>query len=321
VSYPDCATPAQAPVTIPEGSSYTFDQATEACHTLKAFSATLTSTNPLVAVVMQESLPKSSILAYTGFSSSGSTDLKIPMINIQPGNWTTGIQIFNTSPTTATTLKLTYISAGTPAATCYETQTIPANSSTSYGLGSFTLTPWPTITTNCNTLSPLKMVGTAYIAAPGDNSGGVPLVAVINETKAITGGLLAGAYTSFASTQGTAQVNFPLIMDRSGGTKWGTSIYVQNVGTTTTNVKCTFTGTTVTGQSAAAGIAPNQAYVHVEIGAIAPNYVGAGTCLAYTDNTFTTVDKTAKLVGVFNQVGTGTGDLLLVAEGANVIVP
>ena len=317
VNYSDCAPSAQTPVSIPEGSSKTFDQATEACHTAKTFSATITSTNPLVAVVLQESLSRSSLLAYTGFGTGGSTDIKIPLVNIQPGSWVTGIQIFNTSTTTSTNLKLTYLSGDDGVTTCFETQTIPANESRTYGFLAFQASPPAGVTTNCNVLPTGKMVGTGYLAAPADNSGSVPLVAVINETRNSN----AGAYSSFTTSQGTAQVNFPLIMDRVSGPKWSTGFSVMNVGSATTFVKCSFTNSAITVDTGTAGLAVNQTMVRVQGNTLGVNYVGAGTCKAYTNNTYATVDGTAKLVGVFNQVGTGIGDLLLVAEGANVIVP
>jgi hypothetical protein len=313
VNYPDCATPAQTPVSIPEGSSHTFDQATETCHTLKAFSATLSSTNPVVVVVVQESLSRSSMLAYTGFGSSGNADIKIPLVNIQSSSWGTGIQIFNTSTTTDTNLKLTFLS-GDGVTTCYETQTIPHTESRTFGVYSFLTTPPAGVTTNCNTIGG-KMVGTGFLSSASDNSGGVNLVAVINETK----GSLAGSYTSFAASQGTAQVNFPLIMDRVSSPKWGTGFYVMNVGTSATFVRCTFTNSSVVQDTGTTGLAANAAMVRGQSGAISTNYVGAATCKAYTSSSYATVDTSAKLVGVINQIGTGTGDLLLVSEGANVV--
>ena len=53
VTYTD-ACGALAPVTIKAGASHKFDQGAEACHSSPIFGATVTSSNPLVAVVLQE---------------------------------------------------------------------------------------------------------------------------------------------------------------------------------------------------------------------------------------------------------------------------
>jgi hypothetical protein len=317
VTYTD-ACGAQTPVAVAEGASHKFDQGAEACHNLPIFGATVTSTNPIVAVVMQESSLRTAISAWTGFGTAGSPDLKIPLVNVQPSRlWATGIQVFNVGGS-ATTLKLTYLDQD-GVTSCTETQTLPANGTTTYALAAF-VSGGTGITTTCNNKT---LIGTAFIATPADNSAGMPLLAVVNQTKFTATTNYSGAYNAFSSADGTAQVTFPLIMDRNGSRQWQTGFNIMNVGTAQAFVKCTFSNSTYTVQKV---INVNQAVNDVQGTKIAASYVGSATCLTYTDATYTTVNKTGKIVAVLNQTANvpaspAEKDLLLTDEGVNSVVP
>lgn len=317
VTYAD-ACGAQPAVTVKEGASRKFDQATEACHANGIFGASVASDKPIVVVVMQESPLRSAMSVWSGFNGTGNVDIKIPLVNIQADRgWSTGIQIFNTGGS-STDLTLTYLDAG-GVTTCTERQTIPSNGTKTFALNAFTATSPAGITTNCNGK---KVVGTAFIATPANNSAAMPLIAVVSQTKFTATTNFSGAYNAFSAADGTAKVVFPLIMDRNGARQWQTGFNVMNVGTAATYVKCTFDNTSYTKTGPATGLLPNQGINDVQGTKIAAAYIGSGSCVAYTNNTYTTVDATAKLVAVLNQTGVpysaSEKDLLLVDEGINV---
>jgi hypothetical protein len=95
----------------------------------------------------------------------------------------------------------------------------------------------------------------------------------------------------------------PLIMDRNGG--FYTGFIVQNVGPETTTVDCVFTDTTYT---VSRELAQGEALADLQLGKIAPGYVGRATC---------TADKlTGRLIAVVNELGSDpSADQLLVYEG------
>lgn len=307
VDYTDCSGTVDASKPVKASSSVVFDQAEETCHTTAFFGATVTSTVPLVVVVIQESSVANSLLAYTGFNTSGTTHPVVPLVNANNNGWQTGIQMLNSSGQ-STVVKLTYVDAGT-GSTCTETQTIDAGKTAVYALSAFVNGSSSTITTDCKGK---RVVGAAFIANASDNSTNANLLAVVNQTKAIGTSNLAGSYGAFDAAQATSKVVFPLIMDRRGGTMWRTGFNVMNVGGAATFVKCTFTNSSVVVQQK---VEVNAALNHNQQNAIANNYVGSATCQAFTDATYQTPDTAAKIVGVANESGTGTGDLLLTYEG------
>jgi hypothetical protein len=96
----------------------------------------------------------------------------------------------------------------------------------------------------------------------------------------------------------------PLIMDRNGG--YFTGFNVQNVGSDSTTVNCTFTDSTYT---VSATLDAGEALSDLQGDKIASGYVGSATCVASggTDNL---------IVGVVNELGP-SGDAFLVYEGIN----
>lgn len=301
VDYSDCAGTSNATAAIPAGASHTFYQNAEACHTTAIFSAVVTSDQPIVAVVVEENPAK--MLAYTGFPN-GATNTVMPLINANNSGITTGVQIQNTGASNTTvTVSYTPSVAGTA---CTETQTINAGTSNTFALYSFNGTPQPGTTTTCIFE---RFVGSAQVTS---NSAGMPLMAVVNQSKTT----YAEAYGGFDPATATGTVVLPLIMDRNGANLYNTGISIMNVGAAATNIKCTFSGTAYTASLAA--VAPNSSLVDGQGGKISQPYVGSATCKAYSDAGFTTPDPAGKLVGVVNELGKTTADRFLVYEGINI---
>lgn len=298
INYSDCSSPVNA--TIKPNASKNFYQASETCHTSKVFSAKITSDQPIVVVALEENAYK--MFAYTGFSS-GSQQLVMPLINTNNSGITTGIQIQNIS-NTDTQVTLSYVPsiAGTA---CTETQLIPANSSKTFALVAFSSNN-SSITTTC--VPNEKFIGSAFVSGNTANSN---LVAIVNQSRPING----EAYGAFNPASATAKVVLPLLMDRNGSAQWSTGFSVMNVGGASTYVKCTLSGTSYTVQGQ---LQPFEALTPNQKGAIAPGYVGSGTCITYTDSSYTTIDAAGKIVAVVNESGAPTADRLLVYEGINV---
>jgi hypothetical protein len=305
VDYSDCAGTANASATIKAGASHVFNQGTEACHTAKVFAGTVTSDQPVVVVAVEEnSTPK--IFAYTGFDS-GSTNPVMPLINANNSGITTGVQIQNAGGSnTQVTVSYTHSLAGTD---CTETQTIPAGGSKTFALVAFN-NPNTGTTTTC--VAGERFIGSAKVTA---NSASQPLMAIVNQSKPLYG----EAYGAFDPASATPVVVMPLIMDRNGARSYSTGFSVMNVGSASTFVKCSFTGTSYT---ASGQVAPNGALVDQQATKIGVGYVGSATCKTYTDNTYGTVDTNGKIVSVVNELGLTTADRFLVYEGINdVVVP
>ena len=303
INYSDCPNAEDASVIIAPQASVTINQQNETCHTQKGFGATLTSKNsiPVVAVVMQESA--TSILTYTGFDS-GATLPQMPLINMNNSGYHSGIQILNTDATNATDVTVSYTPSQSGTA-CTETQSIQPGA-----VGVFGYTAFLSTVAGENCANAVRFIGSAAVTT---NSASVPLVAVVNQVR--FGGAVSGSYGAFDPAKATNTVKLPIIMDRLGG--YNTGFAVANVGTGTAHVKCTFTGTTKEVTSGTSGIAAGQALTHQQNNYFTVSYSGAGTCVAYTDNTFATPNASAKLVAVVNELGSSAGDSLMVYEGIN----
>jgi len=273
------------PYTIKPGASRTFDQSAET-HSAKVFSAVVTSNSqPVVAAVIEESTTV--MFAYSGFNA-GVADPVMPLINANNSGYVTGVQIQNSgSSATNVTVSYTPSTAGTA---CTETQNIPAGQSKTFALAAFANGA------NSNCVALAKFVGSAQVTT---NSASQPLVAIVNQLKGSQNGEAYGAFDPSAAKETTL---LPLIMDRNGG--YYTGFNVMNVGSGTTSVTCTFTGTSyqVT-QSLAAGAALNA----LQNNQIANGYVGSATC---------TGGSGSQIVAIVNELGaSATADQLLVYEG------
>lgn len=314
VDYAACSGTADATATgVKPGAMAVFSQKDEPCFTgtKTMTSAAVSSTQPLVVVVAQESSVVNSSLVSSGFGA-GDTNPVIPLVNSNNPDskgWRTAISVYNMG-TSATDVTLTYVKAA-DGTSCTEKQTIDANTSKTFAGNNLITTPPAGVETTCTMGA--KLVGSAYVSA---NSTSQPLVATVNQDR----GSLASAYGALSPSSASPKVVFPQIQDRNGSTsQWASSFMVMNVGSASTFVKCTFANTTVTAESGE--IASYKAWESLQRGLISEKYVGSGECTAYTDNTYTTVDTAAKIVAVVNVRGTGVGlfDLMMSYEGMNVV--
>jgi len=287
-------------VSIQPGAAKTFNQADNACLAAGFVgAASITSAEPVVAVVMQ--VDAASLLAYNGFTTA-STKPVMPLVSSNFYKSGTGIQVQNTGGS-STNVTISYTpSAGFPGAACTETKSIPAGQSITFG--------YPQMPAGCGTagsgVTDLVNGGFVGSAAVTTNSANMPLVAIVNQ---VTRGAVNGAaYEAFDPSTATSKVSMPLIMDRNYNIFTGIS--VANVGTSATNVTCTFTGTSYT--ASATGLAPGAALTDVQLNKIASGYVGGATCTASGGD--------AKIAGVVNELTNGaatTTDALLVYNAFN----
>jgi hypothetical protein len=275
------------PVTIQPGAAYTFDQTAET-HAVKVFSGVVTSDQPVAVSVIEES--STIMFAYSGFVG-GSPNPVLPLINANNSGWVTGVQIQNTGAT-STNVTVSYTPAPGLGTACTETQTIAAESSATFALAAFGNGA------NSTCAAGVRFVGSAKVTA---NSAGHDLNVIVNQLGPGKG----EAYGGFDVAAASDTVVMPLIMDRNGG--FFTGFNIQNVGSDSTDVDCTFTNSSYTvSATLAAGAALND----LQGDKIAAGYVGSATCVASggTDNL---------IVGVVNELASSTSDLFLVYEGIN----
>jgi hypothetical protein len=215
--------------------------------------------------------------------------------------YNTGIQIQNTSGS-PTNVTITYTPAGAGTA-CTETKTIPNNNSVT-----FALFAWNAGDGNADNtcVNGERFVGSAQITT---NSASAGLVGIVNQVH--DGAGKGAAYGAFNPANATNIVVMPLIADRNFG--YYTGFNIQNVGGSTTNVACTFSGSSVTIPSTpiAAGTALNSVQGAnpgwLDLGS---GYVGSATCTASGG-----VEN--KIIGVVNYVNDGGVDTFMVYEATN----
>ena len=269
--------------TIPAGAAATFVQSTNTCLPVgHVGAATVTATGgEVVATVMQTAAAQ--LLAYNGFTGGSEAPI-MPLVQANNFMYFTGIQVQNVGAA-ATDVTLTYVSSSDPADTCTETMSgIAAGSSATF------------IDSSCAGLSAADaFVGSASVTA---NSGGEPLVAIVNQT---TFGDKGSAYNGIDPDSATTVVNFPLIMEANFGYFTGFNVF--NAGGSSVDVTCTFSGSPspadVTGT-----IAAGAALTAVQTGTTP--YVGSVTCTA-----------DGPVVGVANELGGATGDTFFAYGGFN----
>lgn len=280
------------PYTIKPGAAKVVYQSQEA-HPTKNFAGTITSDQPVVAAVIQES--SKIMFAYTGFrDTDASTNPVIPLVNANNANYVTGIQIQN-SGASATQVTVTYTPTPGNGTACTETQTVPGNGgSANFALAAFNATAPNPGTSTC--AKGVKFVGSAQVTG---NSANQPLVGIVNQLLPNVNG---EAYVSFNPTNDAGEtVVLPLIMDRNGG--YFTGFNVQNVGASSVTVNCTFQNNSYT---VTKSLAPGEALNDIQNNKLGEKYVGSAICSGGTG---------AKLVAVVNQLKPGTVDNLLVYEG------
>lgn len=290
---------------VAPGASATFDQSTTACIPDNvAVAATVTSTAAPVAAAVLQVYPDNSaldpaLLAYNGFTSTGSPNPVMPLVQSGWYGSGTGIQVQNTgSQDTQVTISYSP-SAGFAGAACDETKAVPAGASVTFA--------YPSMPAACYTAGaggPQAFVGSGQVTGNTTNQ---PLVAVVNQVY--NNAQNAAAYSAFDPAAATSQVSLPLIGDRNYGIFTGFS--VANVGSQATDINCTFTGTSYT--ASATGVQPGEALTDVQLNKIADSYVGSAICTATGGD--------AMIAAVLNQQNTGsviaTEDGLSTSEGVN----
>jgi hypothetical protein len=282
---------------VEPGAAATFDQSTDSC-LASGFvgAATLTSSEPIVATVMQVSAE--SLLAYTGFTTA-STAPQMPLILSGYYNAGTGIQIQNTGGT-ATDVTISYTpSSGFPGAACTETKSISPGASTTFAFPSMPVSCY----TDGGSAGSDAFVGSGKVTG---NTTSQDLVAIVNQIT--FGDANQAAYNAVDPATATNKVSLPLIMDRNYGIFTGISI--ANVGSSATDITCTFSGTSYT--ASATGVAPGAALTDVQLNQIADGYVGSATCTASGGDEL--------IAGIVNELTNGSPtnvDGLLTYEGFN----
>lgn len=278
------------PFTIKPGAAKVVYQSQEA-HPNAVFAGTITSDQPVVAAVIQES--NKIIFAYTGFrDTDASTTPVFPLVNANNANYITGIQIQNAGAA-ATDVTLSYTPTPGNGAACTETQTIQPSGSATFALAAFNATA-PSPGTNC--AKGAKFIGSAQVTA---NSTSQPLVGIGNQLLPNVNG---EAYVSFSAAVDAGEtVVMPLIMDRNSG--YFTGFNVQNVGGSTVTVNCTFQNNA---RVVTKSLAPGEALNDLQLNQLAAGYIGSATCAGGAG---------AQLVAVVNQLKSGTVDNFLVYEG------
>jgi hypothetical protein len=297
------------PVTIKPGAARTFDTTSAelaGLGTKFVGAATVTSSQPLAAIVNQTGRGASkTLLTYDGFGS-GSTTAKLPLVQNGNGSasnlFSTGISIQNVG-TTTTNITVSF-SPNTRGS--FQPQNIVFN-----GVAAGQ-------TKTINTAAAVggavpgfggndaahRYVGSATVT----NSANQPLVAVVNQLGAT---LTGSSYEGFSPANGTANVSLPLLMANNGG--FSTAFQCQNVGSASTtitikygpNSKGTFVPTQLT-QTIAAGA--SGAPVNQAAAAGANRYVGSATV---------TASGNVPVVCVANELAITTGDTLLTYDGTN----
>jgi len=293
-------------------ASTSFNQKTEACLTAAKTltSASVTSTQPIVVEVVQESTVVNSLLASPGFSGGDPAPV-VPLLNVNNPNtsgWRTAISVFNTG-TLDTNVTLTYVNAA-DGATCTETSVVTHGNAKVFAGNNLISGPPAGVTSNCTPGK--KIIGSAYVTGNSQNQ---LLVATVNQDR----GSLASAYGALAPSSATPKVVFPQIQDRNGSaSQWASSFMVMNVSDHAVFVQCKFANSAYTPTSGS--LASYKSWENLQRGNIAVSYVGSGQCTAYTTSAYSVIDTNAKIVAVVNIRGTGTGlfDLMMSYDGINV---
>ncbi|MFT7585780.1 MAG: hypothetical protein ACI9EW_002208 [Cellvibrionaceae bacterium] len=273
---------------IPVGAVHRFKQASNTCLPAKyngAATVTAGEGQSIVATVLQES--PNALLAYNGFTN-GSTAPAMPLITQNFFGIETGVQIQNLG-STDTVVTVSYSPADGVGTACTESATIPAGSAVNFALDAF-VADIQTNTTNTCTLGQ-TFNGTASVTA---NSESQPLAGIVNQTIPSKG--QASAYSAFDPSAAGQTVVLPLTMNKFS--IW-TGFTVQNVGTASDTITCTFSAIDGTAPSVKSGTAGIGAGVSLNNFSDS-EFIGSASC---------TSTGGEPIVAVVNQSITGgTGD-------------
>lgn len=290
-------------VDVPAYSSKIVDQTTSACLPNGwVGGAKLSGASELAAVVIQVKSGAKSVLAYSGFTSSGSSFF-VPLVSSNYYRSGTSINIQNVG-TLSTDVTVSYTpNPGFPGVACTETKTIAAGATVVFG--------FPQLPLSCGSTSGYTgitdttngaFVGSAVVTG---NTNSQNLVAIVNQIK--RNAAEGASYNAFFAANATNKVSFPLVMDRNYGIFTGMSII--NVGSSTVTVNCSFSGSA---RTVSTTLAVGEGFTDVHLNQFSSGYVGAGFC--------SSTDPSAKIVGIMNQAKLGapdTEDQLLTYEGTN----
>lgn len=281
-------------VSIEAGEAATFVQENNGCLPsgyVGAATLTAGSGGSIVATVLETGTQ--TLFAYNGFTG-GSTGLVMPLVQANNADYHTGIQIQNAG-TSATDVTVSYTPA-TAGTACTETQSIPAGSSQTFALNAFSFNFAPT-SSDCDHGS--TFVGSATVTG---NSASEPLVGITNQT---TFGDKGSAYNAFDPGSASQTLVMPLIMDDNAG--FMTGFNVQNVGSSSATVTCSFSGLD-SSFDVSDTLAAGEALNHVQLGNLTPGYVGSATCDAGSGG---------EIIAVVNELKFGAGDTLFTYEATN----
>jgi hypothetical protein len=197
--------------------------------------ATITSNEPIVATVMQLNTGTFRVLmGYNGFTG-GAEDIRAPLVMANNAGFFTGIQVQNAGTTSTTvTIDFSANTVGTFNPTDLTFDLDPGAAATYLQAGNDGTNDWVETTPGEK-----RYIGGATVTS----TGGVPLVAIVNQVLA--GAVSFGtAYESFSAGDATSSVNVPLVMAQNYG--FNTGVQVQNVSTTDAcNVTIDFSANTV----------------------------------------------------------------------------
>lgn len=289
--------------TLEPGRAATFDQdAKSALGSLFVGSAVVTSAEPVVVSVSEvNATTMKSLLAYGGFTGSGSTTINLPLIMSANSGYATGVQVQNVGGST-TDVTLTF--------------------GTNIG-GSFSPTP-ETVTgvapgASANFLQLVgsgQWTGSKYIGSATVSCGSQPCVALVNQLGPMSGSTLPGSsYEGFDPGSATTKIVAPLIM--SANSNYHTGIQVQNAGSASTNITVTYGTNTVVGSwtptaETQTGIAPGASANFLQIAGS-----GQWTGTRYVGSAVIT-SSGERIVAIVNEVRIpATGDDLFTYTGFN----
>jgi len=283
-------------VTIQPGASATFSQRDLAnIGTKFVGSAKVTSTQPVVATVMQVGETFKNMMGYNGFTG-GSTTVNMPLIMANNNGFYTGFQVQNVGDA-QTTVTIDY---GTNIAGTFN----PANDTATLDPGEAA-----TFLQNSGQFGPSagKYVGSATITA----SNSQPVVAIVNQVKGGTTPL-GTAYNGFNPGNATMNVSAPLIMANNNG--YYTGIQVMNVGGSAVNITVDYganIGGTYNPPNETATIQPGDSYNSIQSG-------GSWGTNKYVGSLVVTAPAGSQIVMIVNQVKGGTGgDTFMTYNGFN----
>lgn len=278
-------------------------------------SAIVTSTQPIVASVMQLNTTNfKTLLGYNGFTG-GSSSIALPLVMSNNSGFFTGIQVQNAG-TTSTTVYVQYGPDTTPG----DGFTGPS------GPEIFTLAPGASKTIINNGNAPGngssfnwtgRYVGSAIIT----NTQNQPLVAIVNQLRT-TGTPVGTAYEGFDPSTATQNASAPLIMANNSG--YFTGIQVQNVGSTPVSVTITYGPDTATGDGAFSAapenfsLGPGQSRTILQSGTSPANgsvnnWASAGTYIGSAQ-----ISASGPIVAIVNQLNlAGSGDTFATGTAFN----